>query len=469
MLKRSIQRFLSSWGFWSVGALAMAAAVFGVLLGPNAVLQGIDFSYGSVIQRASGMPESFLGAWHSRGLLGGAGSTSLTAMNLLLWLLPEELLGNWMYALWLVVASVFLCAFLRLRGCSRVSCLVSSAAFWTGTNLTLVYAGHMQKFGVVALCMVALYCLEKSVRSCSWRWAVLAGGALGAMFLEQQDVALFMGLFVGAYALFAVWREALDPSRDKRNTWGRFVQRLGVCLGPVLVVSLLLVGPTIRSTYRTKVSDTTSVGKGAGTEQKWDFCTQWSLPPEETLDLIVPNFFGIRTGEPKGPYWGRTGQSAGWSEKQAGLRNLRYEGIYVGVVPVLLGLLALAIVCTGRSELPSREETPVSCDKVSVEADARRSDTFFWFGVLSVSLLLSWGRFFPLYRLFWQLPMINAIRNPNKHLHILQVAVGILAAFGLDALLRGVWQSRKGGRRVVWAGVIASVGLAATLAVAMVL
>jgi len=56
-------------------------------------------------------------------------------------------------------------------------------------------------------------------------------------------------------------------------------------------------------------------------------------------------------------------------------------------------------------------------------------------------LLLSFGKYTPLYHIFWQLPVIHDIRNPNKFLQVFQAGLGILTAFGADAL----WRSREHG------------------------
>lgn len=458
--------------------LAVSVAVFAPLFKSGSLLYAIDFSFGSALFKGSRLPEAFAGSWHSTGLIGNSGTTSLTALNLLLWILPDPLFGNWIYAFCLIVSSILLFSFLHLRGCSPPSCVISLVGFWTGTNLTLIYPGHMQKFGAVALAVAVLYCVEKAVLTRRWSWGVLAGGALGGMFLEQQDVALFMGLFLGAYAVYAVIREEkappasakaaagkqMDtdpPSPRLRRTSGRGWKRIGkgfVGLLPVVAVALLLVGPIIGKTYRTKVTETASVGEGAGEQQKWEFCTQWSLPVEESLDLIAPSFFGIRSGEPAGPYWGRTGQSAGWEQTKRGLRNLRTEGIYVGVIPVVLAILGLMLALVGGfSDRINR------IDGIGQGDGERRGDAIFWGSVAVITLLLSYGKFAPFYRWFWQLPMIHPIRNPNKHLHMFQIAVGILAALGIDGLLRGGWAETKRGRIAAWSGVglfgLAAVGL----------
>ncbi len=49
-----------------------------------------------------------------------------------------------------------------------------------------------------------------------------------------------------------------------------------------------------------------------------------------------------------------------------------------------------------------------------------------------VTLLLSFGKHFPLYALFYEFPMVSSIRNPNKFLQVFQLAVAILAAYGFD-------------------------------------
>ena len=53
-----------------------------------------------------------------------------------------------------------------------------------------------------------------------------------------------------------------------------------------------------------------------------------------------------------------------------------------------------------------------------------------------------------------QLPLMGAIRNPNKHLHMFQIALGILAAFGLDGAIRAVKAGDRRGLRVVLGGAV---------------
>ncbi|MDD5679363.1 MAG: hypothetical protein PHW60_15450 [Kiritimatiellae bacterium] len=191
--------------------------------------------------------------------------------------------------------------------------------------------------------------------------------------------------------------------------------------------------------------------------EKWDYVTQWSWPPEESIDFIAPGYMGWRSGEPAGPYWGRMGRSAGWEQTQQGFMNFKLENMYLGIIPILLAMFAVFSVLA-RGKYGSSEVVECGSKSVKGEKDkdiqsytdtplrhyattSRRAEIIFWGAVVVIALLLSFGKFFPLYALFYKLPMVSSIRNPNKFLQIFQLALGILAAYGLDGMLR------MGGRR----------------------
>ncbi|MBN1270396.1 MAG: hypothetical protein JXB04_12465 [Kiritimatiellae bacterium] len=356
---------------------------------------------------------------------------------LLLWLLPTVAYANWIHAIDLGFASVLLMMFLRLRQRSWPACLLGAvAAFWLGSNFTLTYAGHIAKFGVLLSAAGTLYLVEKTVATRRAAWAVLAGGAMGLMFLEQPDVALFFALFLGLYFLYALWR-------DHTAHFAALVARLVL---PMLVVALLVAAPGLLGNYLTGIKGVASL-KSEDPRAKWEFATQWSWPPEESIDFIAPGFMGWRSGEQEAPYWGRMGRSAGWETTGQGFRNFKLENQYIGIFPIALAMAAL--VLSARRRRVSGSDMPPGME--SEERPAWRHDVFFWSGAVAVTLLLSFGKYFPLYRVFYYLPIVNAIRNPNKFLQVFQVALGILAAYGLDGVIE--WPrapaTRNGGQ--TWA------------------
>jgi hypothetical protein len=101
--------------------------------------------------------------------------------------------------------------------------------------------------------------------------------------------------------------------------------------------------------------------------------------------------------------------------------NFMMESAYIGLIPVAFALFAL-----------------FSCRRSKY-----RAEILFWGGAALVALLLAFGKHTPLYSLFYQLPVVNNIRNPNKFLQIFQVALAILTAYGVDALFSQRSESLK--------------------------
>jgi hypothetical protein len=217
---------------------------------------------------------------------------------------------------------------------------------------------------------------------------------------------------------------------------------------PTVAVALLIAGPGVLRIYAANVLGTQPQPQAEESpEAKWEFATQWSLPPDEWVDFVAPGYTGWRSGEPAGPYWGRTGRSAGWERTRQGFMNFRLESLYVGAMPIAFALLAVAAAVGMRNAERGTQNAELETGKVSARgprselcvprsafpSPAWRGEILFWAGVALVTLLLSFGKYFPLYALFYRLPAVGSIRNPNKFIQIFQLAVGILAAFGLDA------------------------------------
>lgn len=382
----------------------------------GATLLTTDDNIGCLAERVSGLPQAFFGGWYDSPLVGFANTLSLNWTNLNLWLQPLLFFNNWMHALDLILCSLLLGGFLRLRGCSLPACLLGAlTAFWLGSNFTLTYAGHIGKYGVVLFAAAALYGIEKTAQTKRIAWAVLTGGAIGAMFTEQQDSALFMAMMLGPYLLFALWRE-------NRQSIPKALLKLA---GPVFVTALLIASHALLSGYQANVQGVASQSE-ENPQAKWEFATQWSWPPEESIAFIAPGYTGWRSGEPDGPYWGRMGRSAEWESTRQGFMNFKLENTYLGLLPVLFALFAV-FSWRRRAEF--------------------RADTIFWAGATLVTLLLAFGKYFPLYGLLYQLPIVNNIRNPNKFLQVFQLAMAVLTAYGMEALFSQRLEGQKSERQ----------------------
>jgi hypothetical protein len=240
--------------------------------------------------------------------------------------------------------------------------------------------------------------------------AVVWGGCVGLMFAQQPDVAMFFALFAGAYMLFRLWCvQGFKPQK-----WLRV-------LLPAAIVAFLFAGGPLLGGYKYAVKGVAEMQAGNKQQKqaKWDYVTQWSLPPEETIDFVAPGYTGWRSGEADGPYWGRMGRSPGWEQTGQGFQNFKLDNIYLGFIPVTLAFFAL-----------------FSCRR-----SKNRPEILFWGSAALVALLLSFGKFFPLYSLFYKLPVVNNVRAPVKFVQVFQVCLAILTAYGFDAL----WKSRGHG------------------------
>jgi hypothetical protein len=386
--------------------LVLAAIVFRAVWPADQMLFSTDDGIGVLAYAKARLPGAFQARWDDNLLVGHPQAVSPSWTTLLLWLLPLHFFVDWIHALDLLLGSFLLVLFLREKGRSwRAGILAGLIAFWLGSTFTLVYAGHLGKFGCVFFASLYLLLVERAVQRSSLPYAILAGGAMGGMLVEQPDLGLFFAIPLGLYAVYGLVQK-------HGRAWVRLVAPL---LAIVLTASLIL----FRTVHALFTMYTTAEGAavGGGEESNWQYCTQWSWPPLETIEFIAPGFMGWRSGEPEGPYWGRMGRSAGWEKTKQGFQNFKLETFYLSALTLLLAGLAVGIGCGRRSRAPPEWRGPIR----------------FWSVVALVTYLLALGKFFPLYWFFYQLPGMSSIRNPVKFMQVTQLALAILAAYGFDA------------------------------------
>lgn len=395
----------AAW-FFVVGVFLYALVIFMPVFGSDNILLTTDDGIGVLARRKSFLPGAFFGSWNDASLMGYPTYALINWTSTLLSIFPVDFVIDWLHGIDLAVASVFLVLFLRNRGIGWAGCSMGAlTAYWLSTNLTLTFAGHIGKYGVLLFAAMFLWLIDRAVNKRSVLWGILAGGAMGAMFLEQTDLALFFSLILGPYALFLLWREHGFAPRPA-----------ALILVPLLLTALLLAYHPLLGGYKLFVKDTQTADAKEDPKESWDFATQWSWPPAESIDFIAPGFMGWRSGEPEGPYYGTMGRSAGWEETGRGFQNFKLENVYVGAVPVGLALWVIPLAVWARKRNRSA------------------SEVIFWGVVLLLTFWLACGKYMGLYRFLYSLPVVSSIRNPNKFLQVMQIALAVLAAFGVEAL-----------------------------------
>lgn len=416
---------------WPLGAalifLVVALVVFRALCAPDAILMTTDDNFGHIVLYKRTIDVSFCRPWMGEQLWGMSMLNMLRPGFAALSLLPIRIYMNWNHAFCLAAGAFFLTLYLRDKGLKASACIFGGlVAYWVGTNLTLTYAGHIGKYGIIMFFGLALFAFGRWGKTKKMAWGGLGAAAAGCMFLEQVDVALFCALLLLPIAIYELWHvtETWNPIRWIPHIWLPFL------------AIVLIIGGAVLSTFSSGLTEVPSADDPQG---KWNYITQWSQPPEESLDFIAPGWTGWQTTDPKGPYWGRLGRDANWDKTRQGFMNFKLENVYVGSLPLLFALIALMEAWKFRRQKPETARL-----------------IFLWGAVCALALCLSFGKNTPLYKIIYYLPGFGNIRNPNKFIHVFQIAWGVLAAFGLHLILEAEQKTIKKwlGLAIGFAGVV---------------
>jgi len=327
----------------------------------------------------------------------------------------------------------------------------------SGYTFTLFAAGHMGFFWLMGGFFWTFGLLNRCLGSGRPHHFLLLGAAPMWAFPAQPDVGV---LFAAVFACYALWRLWL-ARRQLRQTWPKFLlTALAAGLIGLPGVNAVLTQHLAGRDKQIESVMRPAAEKGADTSRKhtaerWDFATGWSLPPSDCVEFFIPGFFGDASFYPPYPFWGKLGSVPEEQRHQAPYPNYRQHTVYLGLVTLMLAVVG-TLAWWGR-----RREA--AAGPPGGEADLR--DVPFWCVVAAVALVLAMGRYTPLYRLFYALPYMDYLRAPVKFLHFTELAVGLLAGFGLHALLGRERVTDRFARNVFFIAIgVAAACVAATLA-----
>ena len=314
----------------------------------------------------------------------GFQSALLYPPNFLFYLsLPVHRAINWDIAFHVFLAGIFMYLWTSRRRLHPLACLFSAALFmFCGATFPLVFAGHVNRLCVVAWTPLLFLSIDGLFEEHSVRWCLLGVLAVTMQILAGAPQFVFNNAVAAAvYSAFCLVR---------RRRRGR------MALG-LLAMNAIAVGLTAVQWLPGLRFGPESV-RGGGVA--YEFAAMFSLPPENFLSLLTPDFFGDILHY---PYWGR------W---------------YMWEMTLFLGVTGLALAAYGAA---------------SGERETRR----FSGTMVVVMLLLALGAYVPLHRVLYEwAPGFNLFRGLAKF-RIQAALFGVmLAGIGLDALIR-----RTGVRR----------------------
>ncbi len=309
--------------------------------------------------------------------------------------------------LYYFVAGLFTFLLAREEGLWPWAGLFAGIAFMLTPNLVAIGAfGHGSKLiNCAFIPVVLLFCVRLL-----WRGDFLSFGLLALMaglqlLRAHVQIVYYTWLAVGLYCLtFLVLRSKDSLSFPVRL---RRVAYVGIALAVALAFGSVLYLPV----HDYSAFSSRGAVEGGGLE--FGRATDWSFSPVEMMTFLVPSWLGFGGST----YWGS-------------MPFTDYPN-YMGILPLFLAFLGVA--------------------------SARKKDVLYFVALAALSLLVSFGKHLePLYRLLYEnLPYFNKFRVPVMILVVTQFSVAMLAAYGLQNVLRERQSSQRSGpmqRACLWVG-----------------
>lgn len=305
-----------------------------------------------------------------------------------------------------------------------VSFITSFAAVFSTSVIIWIMIGHNTKPIVLACLPFVFLFVEKLREKFSLLHSVLLILILHIAFEATHIQMIFYAASaLGLYLLFEIVSR-LITKQDFRGSL-RSIAILVLAGGLSFVMSSDRFLPVLEYTdYSTRgtapiLSDKDDAKDNSG-GNTYDYATMWSFSPAEISTFFVPNYYGFG----KLPYDVQTNRNRILSrvaEQQPGKMLNTYwsqkpfedAAPYMGIIILIFGIIGILL---------------------------NRKNLFVVFlAVLSLfSLLLSFGSTFPILYdfFFYYIPSFNKFRAPSMALALIQFAFPILAAFGINSLIK---------------------------------
>lgn len=378
------------------------------------------------------------------------GKTLITPASLYGLVFPPLYSREFSYIFGTFFFAVAITYYLRARGLSVLAAWTGGlVAALSGYTFTIFAAGHRGHFDCFSLAFFSfgllIKCFEKKQ---SFYFALLGGCLMWAQFY-QPDVWIIIIFVLFAYFL---WLSA-TALMAKKETLASLAKTVYPRFLLTFVVAILVGAPGVKkifnehlinrvsqirqasSTMKDPSGEATNNGDNSTDQARytqWVFATNWSLPPEDSLEFIVPGIFGDASMSPPYPYWGRLGQPHRDIFKKGQMTpNYRQHSVYLGMIAFLFAVYGVLFWLSGRTGRLHMGQPSTDMSKVQ----KCYIDIPFWCGVWIICLVLALGRYTFAYQIFYSIPYMDYLRAPIKFFNLTNVATGILAGFGMQWIL----------------------------------
>ena len=433
--------------------ILVAGTIWPVLQDPDQVLAFNDGNIESQLAPSWGSPSILFRVWDNQfffGMGGGQYPLSFTAIG--------ESIGPEFYRRWGQPWITALCALgiywaLRKYKIGRpASALASAIMVCSGWPLNSAITGLAVRMMALSCSAISLGFVERGRLTGQWLPYMIGGGFLGLAVAEVPDVGL---LFAFSSAAVFWWTHLLarknpessiqnpevnkhkdQPTKTPSSQSSRsMVNGLRSVVAPgwsvifkfalYVAFCILLSWQTVSSTFSSQIQGVTQ-GTSESPEQRYNWATQWSLPPAELWNTVSGSYFGTSMNSPAKPYWGRMGREVNWETTRQGFRNFALTGWHIGVIPCTLTMALIILAFQAKRKDHDSSLLPEA--------------SWLWLitGGVLLSMTLMWGRFFFVYKFFWSLPYMSTFRCADKWNGPFLLFVGLATAIVLDAFLKSL-------------------------------
>ncbi|MDZ7358606.1 MAG: YfhO family protein, partial [candidate division KSB1 bacterium] len=277
---------------------------------------------------------------------------------------------------------------LKSLNLNRYACLFSAIAVtFLPQFIAFTAFGHNTKFYSVVLIPLIFWSVKQLLEKKNLFYFAITALVIGFQLLRAHiQVCYYTYLMIGIYFIF----QAILEYKENRKPLP--ILKSGALLAAAVLAGLMLSSVLYLSVY--EYSHYSIRGGGITEGLDYKYASNWSFSPAEMITFIVPSFFGFG-GE---TYWGK-------------MPFTDYP-LYMGIVVLFLAGLALVI---------------------------RRDRYVIFFAIVALfALIVSFGSHLPILYgpMFKFLPYFNKFRVPSMIHIILDIAVVIMAGFGLHFLIQ---------------------------------
>ncbi len=303
---------------------------------------------------------------------------------------------NQVIALWLILltfcAGLFMFLYMRVMGLRNSNALIIGVAYmFAPMFMSLTYALHYSKMGVIAILPLIFLNIEKGMNEGKFRYFLYLGGCIAlAIGTAHLQFAYFSILASGFYFIFKL----IIIIKNKENF--KLIIRKILLYGFAVIIGLGLSARCFLPQYL----NTSTVSKRAytfvdGKKEEGvgiNIGSSWSLHPEEIFSLLIPEFVNYKEF-----YWGRNA--------------FKINTEYFGSIIILLSIISLIFLRKNKNIL-------------------------FFFFLFIFSIVFALGLHTPFYKLFYHiLPGMKRLRGPAMITFLTYFSAMVMAGIALEYLV----------------------------------